>query len=66
MKGTTLDFQKLAGPFMIIVSGMIVAILLMVSEYLVAFWDRKRIRRFQKVPKYQRPVLKPNILATIE
>ena len=66
MKGTTLDFQKLAGPFMIIVSGIVLALLLMVSEKVMAHMEQKRIKRFRRVPKYHRKVLKANTLASIE
>ena len=36
MTGTTLDFDKLAGPFLIFISGVVLALLLVISEKVMA------------------------------
>ena len=41
MTGTTLDFEKLAGPFLIIILGVVLALLLVISEKAMASLERK-------------------------
>ena len=41
MTGTTLDFDKLAGPFLIFISGVVLALLLVISEKVMASLQQK-------------------------